>query len=82
MPRLAWATDVHLEFCDDARIAAAKVKPAGYLVFNDFAHADPYLGAYGVHRAVVEFAVTRGWKFAWWAYEPNGLYDVALRRPI
>jgi len=65
----------------DARIAASKVKPGGYLVFNDFAHADPYLGAYGVHRAVVEFAVTRRWKFAWWAYEPNGLYDVALQRP-
>lgn len=66
----------------DARAAATKVKPGGYLVFNDFAHADPYLGAYGVHRAVTEFAVTRGWKFAWWAYEPNGLYDVALQRPV
>ena len=66
----------------DARMAAAKVKPGGHLVFNDFAHADPYLGAYGVHRAVMEFAVTRGWKFVWWAYEPNGLYDVALQRPI
>jgi hypothetical protein len=65
----------------DARVAAAKVKPGGYLVFNDFAHADPYLGAYGVHRAVVGFAVARGWKFAWWAYEPNALYDVALQRP-
>jgi len=65
----------------DARIAASRVKSGGYLVFNDFAHADPYLGAYGVHRAVVEFAVTRRWKFAWWAYEPNGLYDVALQRP-
>jgi len=66
----------------DARLAAGKVKPGGYLVFNDFAHADPYLGAYGVHRAVVEFAVTREWKFVWWAYEPNGLYDVALQRPL
>jgi SAM-dependent methyltransferase len=66
----------------DARVAATKVKPGGHLVFNDFAHADPYLGAYGVHRAVVEFAVTRGWKFVWWAYEPNGLYDVALQRPL
>ena|SRR5947209_11561559 len=66
----------------DARIAAIKVRPGGFPVFNDFAHADPYLGAYGVHRAVVEFAVTRGWKFVWWAYEPNGLYDVALQRPI
>ena len=65
----------------DAAVAATKVKPGGYLVFNDFAHADPYLGSYGVHRAVVEFAVTRGWKFVWWAYEPNGLYDVALQRP-
>jgi hypothetical protein len=65
----------------DARIAAGKVKPGGYLVFNDFAHADPYLGTYGVHRAVVEFAVTRGWRFVWWAYEPNGLYDVALQKP-
>jgi hypothetical protein len=36
----------------DARAAAPKVKPGGYLVFNDFAHLDPYLGAYGVHRAV------------------------------
>jgi SAM-dependent methyltransferase len=66
----------------DARVAATKVKPGGHLVFNDFAHADPYLGAYGVHRAVTEFAVARGWKFVWWAYEPNGLYDVALRRPV
>jgi len=66
----------------DARVAAEKVKPGGYLVFNDFAHADPYLGAYGVHRAVTEFAVTRGWRFAWWAYEPHGLYDVALKRPM
>ena len=65
----------------DARVAAAKVKPGGYLVFNDFAHADPYLGAYGVHRAVTEFAVSRRWRFAWFAYEPHGLYDVALRRP-
>jgi SAM-dependent methyltransferase len=66
----------------DARVAATKVKPGGTLVFNDFAHADPYLGAYGVHRAVVEFAVTRGWPFVWFAYEPNALYDVALQRPV
>jgi hypothetical protein len=65
----------------DAHIAALKVKPGGYLVFNDFAHMDPFLGAYGVHRAVVDFAVSRAWAFAWFAYEPNALYDVALRRP-
>ncbi len=65
----------------DAEAAASKVKPGGYLVFNDFAHMDPFLGAYGVHRAVVDFAVTRGWNFALFAYHPWALYDVALRRP-
>jgi hypothetical protein len=65
----------------DADAAANKVRPGGYLVFNDFAHCDSELGAYGVHRAVVEFAVTRQWPFSWFAYEPNALYDVALRRP-
>jgi hypothetical protein len=45
----------------DANAAASKVKPGGFLVFNDFAHMDPFLGAYGVHRAVVDFAVARSW---------------------
>ncbi len=66
----------------DAAVASTKVRRGGYLVFNDFAHADPYLGAYGVHRAVTDFAASRRWKFAWWAYEPHGLYDVALQRPV
>ncbi len=65
----------------DAEASKAKVKAGGYLVFNDFAHADQELGRYGVHRAVVEFAIANGWPFAWWAYEPSGLYDVALQRP-
>ena len=66
----------------DAFAAAAKVKPGGYLVFNDFAHLDPYLGAYGVHRAVVEFAIAKDWPFAWFAYDGDALYDVALQRPL
>ncbi len=65
----------------DADVAAAKVRPGGFLVFNDFAHMDPFLGSYGVHRAVVDFAIARGWPFAWFAYDPMALYDVALRRP-
>lgn len=66
----------------DARAAISKVKPGGFLVFNDFAHIDPFLGVYGVHRAVVEFAVENKWRFAWFAYERHGLYDVALVRPL
>jgi hypothetical protein len=65
----------------DANTAASKVRKGGYLVFNDFAHMDPFLGAYGVHRAVVDFAASKGWQFAWFAYDPLALYDVALRRP-
>lgn len=65
----------------DARAAAAKVRPGGYLVFNDYAHVDPFLGSYGVHRAVTEFALARRWPLAYLAYERFALYDVALRRP-
>jgi SAM-dependent methyltransferase len=65
----------------DIRAAAPKTKPDGFLVFNDFAHIDPLLGRYGVHRAVVEFSVAMRWPFAWFAYSAAGLYDVALRRP-
>ena len=65
----------------DIAAAASKVKPGGYLVFNDFAHIDAGLGLYGVHRAVVEFAVSNNWPFAWFVYHPAALYDVALKRP-
>lgn len=60
-------------------MAAQKVKPGGYLVFNDY--ADPYLGRYGVHRAVTEFANAAGWPLVMFAHEPSALYDVALQRP-
>ena len=61
--------------------SSAATAPGGFLVFNDFAHIDPCLGTYGVHRAVVDFAVTQRWTFAWLAYQESALYDVALRRP-
>lgn len=65
----------------DARASAAKVKPGGFLVFNDFAHIDPYLSRYGVHRAVVDFALETQWPFSFFAFETAALYDVALRKP-
>lgn len=65
----------------DAAAAATKVRPGGYLVFNDFAHADPFLGQYGVHRAVMEFVSAQRWPIVMFAYHPSALYDVALRRP-
>lgn len=66
----------------DAVAAAPKVKPGGFLVFNDFAHLDTKLGVYGVHRAVTKFARDYRWPFAFWAYQVDGLYDVALKKPV
>jgi SAM-dependent methyltransferase len=65
----------------DIAAAAPKVKPGGFLVFNDFAHIDPDMGRYGVHRAVTEFAVAQQWSVSHLAFQPSGLYDVALRKP-
>jgi len=65
----------------DARVSAAKLKPGGFLVFNDFAHIDPELGRYGVHRAVVDFARERHWPLRLFAFETYALYDVALQKP-
>jgi Methyltransferase domain len=65
----------------DARAAAAKIKPGGFLVFNDFAHIDVLLGRYGVHRAVVDFAIQERWPLRLFAFAPHALYDVALQRP-
>lgn len=65
----------------EAERAALKVRPGGFLVFNDFAHIDPWLGRYGVHRAAVDFALKHRWPLRWFAYERSALYDVALQRP-
>jgi Methyltransferase domain len=65
----------------DARASARKIRAGGFLVFNDFAHIDPFLGRYGVHRAVVDFALETRWPLHFFAYQTAALYDVALRKP-
>jgi hypothetical protein len=65
----------------DARLSSEKIRPGGFLVFNDFTHIDQMLGRYGVHRAVVDFANENRWPLAFFAFEPSALYDVALRKP-
>ncbi|MDQ8699864.1 class I SAM-dependent methyltransferase [Hyphomicrobium sp. LHD-15] len=65
----------------DAHISADKIRPGGYMVFNDFAHIDPYLGRYGVKRAAMDFMHERRWPIAFLALDAYGLYDIALRKP-
>lgn len=66
----------------DIEIAKTKVKTGGFLVFNDFGLiARLGLGTFGVHRAVCEFSATQNWPFAYFCFNTQGLYDVALRRP-
>jgi hypothetical protein len=65
----------------DARASAPKIRPGGFIAFNDFTHIDVELGRYGVHRAVVDFAVEMQWPLRFFAYDAAGLYDVALQRP-
>ena len=67
-----------------ADIAAAipKLKPGGYLVFNDFARiTQKKLGTFGVHQAVCEFVQEYKWKLAYFCFEVEALYDVALQKP-
>lgn len=67
----------------DIAAAAPKVKPGGYLLFNDFARiVRPGFGILGVHQAACEFAVSSGWPLAFFCLEGEALYDIALRRPL
>ena len=66
----------------DIAAAAPKVKPGGYLAFNDFARIIRRgFGVLGVQQAVSEFAVASGWPVAYFCLEGEALYDIALRRP-
>jgi hypothetical protein len=65
----------------DAIACEPKIKPCGYMAFNDFAHIDPFLGRYGVHRAVIKFATDHQWPFWFLALQEFGLYDIVIRKP-
>ena len=65
----------------DAWASAPKIRPGGFMIFNDFAHIDPNLGRYGVHCAVVDFMEESRWPMRYLAMHPAALYDVALQKP-
>jgi len=65
----------------DSLVAIRKVKPEGFIVFNDFTTFSPLeFMPYGIARAAIELAVEHGLTFTHFAYEYHGYHDVALRR--
>jgi SAM-dependent methyltransferase len=67
----------------DIRVARAKVKPGGLLIFNDFTLWSPTECIdYGVPHAVCELSANHGFNFVYFALHPHLHNDVALRRPM
>lgn len=64
----------------DIEQAIRKVKPSGYLIFNDYTHWSPMEAIpYGVVSAVNELIIA-GWEMTALAITPHGYWDVAVRR--
>jgi SAM-dependent methyltransferase len=67
----------------DAEVAARKVKPGGYLIFNDFTIWSPIeMIDYGVPYVVCETLNHLGWGVDYLALHPLGYNDIAIRRPL
>lgn len=65
----------------DAEISHQKLKPGGYLIFNDFGHVSPAGSRFGVHRAAVDFSIRKNYKWVYLSYHISALYDLALQKP-
>jgi len=67
----------------DIEVSASKVKPGGYLVFNDYAVWSPVsMNRCGVARAVNEFCIANEWEVVFLAFQSMMYNDVALRKPM
>ena len=66
----------------DAMVAAKKVKPGGFLVFDDYIFYDHQLGEpYGVIHVVNGLCVERGWTMRYFALQVQMFCKAVLRRP-
>jgi hypothetical protein len=65
----------------DAAVARKKIKPDGFLVFNDYIMFDHLSGgAYGVVPAVNELVVQENWEVVGFALQQHMFCDIAIRR--
>ncbi len=68
---------------NDITAAVSKVKPGGFLVFNDYTTWSPAsMSRCGVARAVNEFCIANGWEFVFFAFQSMMYNDVAVRRKV
>jgi len=67
----------------DAEIAIRKVKPGGYLIFNDFTVWSPVeMIDYGVPYVVCEILNNLDWSVEYFALHPLGYHDIAIKKPL
>ena len=65
----------------DAKAAAAKLKPGGFLIFNDYILYDHIARTpYGIVPVVNDLCVNHGWKITHFALQQHMFCDVAIRR--
>ena len=66
----------------DIYSSKCKIKPGGFLIFNDYSHIGPNLARFGVKEAVDEFVNKEKWQVKFFIFNSFGLYDIAIQRPI
>lgn len=67
----------------DAEIGKTKLKPGGFLVFNDYVLVDHVSGQrYGVIQAVNELVVAEDWHVVGFALQHHMFCDIAIRKPV
>jgi SAM-dependent methyltransferase len=65
----------------DAMVSMRKLKPGGFLIFNDYIYFD-HIGGYhyGIIQVVNDLCVNHGWKITHFAFHQQMFCDIAIQR--
>lgn len=67
----------------DIEICKKKIKPTGYIQFNDYTSFDPInLEAFGVHKAVNEFMIAENYEMVAFCMQGSHFCDVVVRKKM
>ena len=65
----------------DAVVSIKKLKPDGFLIFNDYIYFDHVAGYhYGIIQVVNDLCVNHGWKITHFAFHQQMFCDIAIQR--